>query len=155
MLETTGSIFDSKADALCVPTNGVVKGSGDLVMGKGLAKLFAQRYPGLPRQLGDHVQKAGNVPCLYRPDDKFGVLGKYVISFPTKHHWSQPSDLVLIERSARCIVSLVEVMQLSTIALSRVGCGLGHLDWDTQVKPLLTQILDDRFTVVHKAPALR
>jgi hypothetical protein len=147
MLETTGSIFDCKADALCCPTNGVVKANGCLVMGKGLAKAFAQRYPALPQHFGSLVEENGNHAYVYEPEG----IGpqKDIVSFPTKHHWSQPADLRLIERSARRVKEWASAYGWAQIALPRVGCGLGQLDWHTQVQPLLSQILDDRFLVVH------
>jgi hypothetical protein len=39
-------------------------------------------------------------------------------------------------------------MDIPKVVMPRVGCGLGQLDWDNQVKPLLEMYLDDRFWVV-------
>ncbi len=108
----------------------------DTCMGAGVAKQASLRYPGLPRILAEHVRKNGNIPCL--------VPGYKIVSFPTKYNWKDPSDLLLIRESARKIADILPID--SSCELSKPGCGNGGLKWE-QVKPLIEDILDDRFTV--------
>lgn len=145
MKEAVGDLWTYPADARCVTTNGVVsKRTGELVMGKGVALEAARRYPSLPRFLALSVKISGNVPVVFRTDP-----GVVLISFPTKKHWRNGSDIALIERSAKKIAELVNSQHLGRVVLPRPGCGCGGLRWE-QVRKVLEPILDDRFTVVHE-----
>src|SRR5688572_8080942 len=105
MLEITGNIFDiPDADAICVTTNGIVKKNGELVMGAGIALAFKNRWPHVAAYLGDKVKKYGN-HCHHVVID---VSQTNVVSFPTKHHWHDPSELELIKRSALELVKLAD-----------------------------------------------
>lgn len=146
MKEIKGNIFEVEADAICCPTNGIVKQNGELVMGAGLAKQFAERYLWLPKRLGREVSEQGNVVAVCQVDTTTGEPD--VVSFPTKHHWKFPSDLDLIKKSAKALVQWTDHFGWKKVVLPRVGCGLGQLDWETQVKPVLEEILDDRFYVI-------
>lgn len=155
MLEIKGNIFDIEdADAICVTTNGVLNRAGELVMGQGtptashIAAQFAKRYPRLPFQLGKLVERYGNnvhVPSLAWTDHN----PPHVVSFPTKHDWKKPSDLKLIEQSARQLVAVADHLGWGKIVLTRPGCGRGGLDWTSEVKPIVELLLDDRFYVIH------
>lgn len=140
MMETTGNLWDAPADARCVTTNSVIKGSGRLVMGAGVARQALRRYPGIDKRLADLIKLFGNQP-FFIPEHK-------IISFPTKGDWRDPSVPELIVKSAQIAVNIADNHNLTAIALSRPGCGCGGLSWD-DVHPLIAPILDDRFTVYH------
>ena len=150
MKEIKGNIFNIlDADAICVTTNGVVKNNGELVMGAGIALQFANKFPGLAdffgrgvKEMGNHVQHA-----WYRlPNQNNREI--CIISIPTKHHWKDKSDMFLILRSIKELVQKADDLKLKKIVLSRPGCGLGGLDYETQVKPAIQHILDDRFYII-------
>ena len=137
------NIFDSKKqwDAICVTTNGVVKANGRLVMGAGIAKTFREKFPGLDLELGRKVKEYGNIPfVIYKQ-------GTAIVSFPTKHHWKYKSDIGLIMNSAKAISKIASARFWTQVAVPMPGCGHGGLDWETQVKPSIENILDDRFTI--------
>ena len=148
MKQVTGDFWKMAryADAICVTTNGIIKNNGELVMGKGIALQFAQRYPGLALKLAAHVSRSGNTPCLVAFDlpDQCDL----VLSFPTKHNWVNPSSLELIIDSAKLVVEIANDINLKKILLTRPGCGNGGLDWHRQVEPAIRDILDNRFVVV-------
>lgn len=126
----------------CVTTNGVVKNNGSLVMGAGVAKEAAKRFPELPHLLGQLVDERGNHVFVF---DQFGVA-----SFPTKHHWKENSDLQLIEQSCRELVWLSKKWDF--VLLPRVGCGMGGLDWENEVKPLVSKYFtSDKFIIVRSS----
>lgn len=82
---------------------------------------------------------------VHRVGDRLTSL----VTFPTKHHYHDNSDLDLIMRSAVQLKEIAAKFQLSKIYLPPVGCGLGKLDYEKQVRLLLNQVLDDdRFVVV-------
>jgi hypothetical protein len=148
MIEVTGDIWKHWASEtfgyIVIPTNGVVKKDGTAVMGAGLAKeLLRVQDPEFHFWLGKTITKHGNHTFLNNEEDIF--------AFPTKHHWRNKSDLDLIRRSARELVYLSHVATRGKIYLPRVGCGLGGLDWESEVKPILAEILtEDRFVVVSQ-----
>lgn len=136
-------------DAIAITTNGIRRKDGAAVMGAGVAKAAAQRYPGLDQRLGDLLAKSGNhVYILHRASEEpWQDEPRDLVSFPTKHHWRDPSDLQLIRRSAEGLVKAAEHRGWASIALPRPGCGLGGLDWEKEVRPLLAELWDDRFRI--------
>lgn len=117
-----------------VTTNGVTRRDGACVMGRGVAKEAATRFPGLPYALGAMLRRDGNHVCF------FPVYR--MITFPVKHHWREPADLQLIEQSARELVSDLTLVfrGAKPVYLVRPGCGNGGLDWPT-VRAVLAPIL--------------
>lgn len=142
MIERQGDIWTSGADVICITTNGVLKRNGELVMGKGIALEAIQKFPTLGKLLGHHVKCNGNIPTVI----DFGDVK--IASFPTKHHWKFNSDIQLIEESAILLKNILP-FDVKHVAMSRVGCGNGNLDWN-DVKKVLEPILDDRFVVYEK-----
>lgn len=138
MLEVKGDMWQSPAHFYIICTNGVLSENGSLVMGKGIALEAKKRFPGLPQKLGMWVREWGNRVFICHEE--------LLITFPTKRHWRDDSDLWLIEQSAKQVVEIVDKYEIKSVAMPRPGCGAGNLSW-TQVKPWLVNILDDRFTV--------
>lgn len=151
MIEWTGNLWDIKADAKCITTNGFVKKNGEAVMGAGIAKQAAKRLPQLPRALGNAISAYGNHVAYLalewvRPENGKPYEVDY-ISFPVKHHWKQPADLELIKRSAVELRALADTWKWDSIILPRPGCGNGKRTW-AEVKPMIEVYLDERFMVV-------
>ena len=130
--------------ALIVTTNGVVKSNGELVMGAGIAKQFATRYPSLPSCLGTEVKIRGNLAAVMKLPD----LEHFIISYPTKNHFKDKSQRQLLIRNAKEILDIVEYHGIQSVLSVRPGCGLGGLSWE-EVKPILEKCgWDDRFTII-------
>jgi hypothetical protein len=146
MIEAVGDLWTWPADWRVIPTNGVVKASGELVMGAGLAKQAALRYPELPRWMGDVTRRRGAVTAFYDP-------GRLIL-LPTKYHWKDPASLSLILLGASWMKQSLSAIVNGAppppcrVVLPRLGCGLGGLSWERQVKPVLEKVLDDRFVVL-------
>ena len=151
MLEKTGDIWKTDRDVMAITTNGVVKNNGELVMGKGIALQAKRRYPGLPKAMGDFVSTigCGNIPEIFYCGADVGKLVT-LVSLPTKHHWRDKSDISLIKKSLIIIEDIIPKSQ--TIALTRPGCGNGGLNWETEVKPIIEPLLNDRFTIYEYRP---
>ena len=133
-------------DAIVCPTNGVVKKNGELVMGGGLALQFKQRFPYIPYVWGQSVKQRGNLLAKYAHD---GSGLPALVSFPSKHHWKDSSDLGLIARSAAELEECADYQGYEKVLVPKVGCGLGGLTWD-QVRPVLEKRLDQRFTIISQ-----
>ena len=73
---------------------------------------------------------------LWRAKDHF------VLNFPTKKHWKDPSSLIYVEAGLLSFVNKYESYVISSIAFPRLGCGNGGLDWKT-VKPVMERYLQE------------
>lgn len=138
MIELNGNLWFFENDYKCVTTNGIV-GSKGLIMGVGIALQAKQRFPSLPNKVGEWVKKYGNRPFICREE--------LIITFPTKHHWKDKSDINLIRDSARKIVQIVNKYGIKKVYMPRPGCGNGGLDWQ-EVRDCIQEIFDDRFIVL-------
>ena len=108
------------------------------VMGKGIAAEYKSRYPEMFK----------NYKKLCK-DEKFkiGMLllwkipKQWVLNFPTKIHWRNPSKLSYIEAGLKKFVEGYESRGIREIAFPRLGCGNGGLDWQ-DVRPLMEGYLN-------------
>ena len=60
----------------------------------------------------------------------------WVVSFPTKNHWINKSELSSIESGLNGLSNFCVAFKIKSIAIPKLGCGEGGLDWD-DVKPLI------------------
>ena len=126
-----GNIFDRKVDAIVNPVNCVG------VMGGGLAKQFALRYP---EMLARYKNK-----CLYEgfPIGELDVHAKNVapfkaiINFPTKSDYRYPAKIEYIKEGIKTLNK--NPWGFESIALPALGCGLGGLSLK-DVKPLIESL---------------
>lgn len=129
-------IFDSKAQVIVNPVNTVG------VMGKGLALEFKKRYPKMFIEYKNackyHLIDIGK-PYFY-PGSKCDE--RDIVLFPTKKHWKNKTLPEYIENGLRNFVETYHDVDIKSIAFPRIGCGLGGLDWDNVVKPMLVIYLD-------------
>lgn len=128
-----GDLFRSPAKVL-VNTVNVVG-----VMGKGIAKDFKLIYPEMfheYQRLCESKQLDIGRLSLYRTPHK------WVLNFPTKKHWRQPSKLEYIEAGLKAFVRGYASNSITSVAFPPLGCGNGELNWEHQVRPLMIQYLD-------------
>lgn len=147
ILEQAIDLFDESipCDARCITTNGILDSRGHLVMGAGIALKARQRFPALPVLWGAEVARTGS-PVVIVTD--FEDLRYAMVAFPTKYHWREKSSLELIARSARGLIRATNERGWSRVLLPRPGCKNGGLRWEEDVRPILKDLLDDRFTIV-------
>jgi len=144
VLEVQGDIwnFHSKGEWIAITTNGTVRKDGACVMGRGIAFQTANKFPKVPYQIGRMLGTYGNVPLCLRD--------VRIVTFPVKFHWKDRADLGLIEDSARGLIERITMLDLDKLYMVRPGCGNGRLDWLEEVKPVLVEILDNRFIIVER-----
>ena len=110
------------------------------VMGKGLAKQTANRWPGCVAPYRRACQtgslRRGRILPWQRPD------GGWVLQTPTKEHWRNPSTISLVAQSVRELVRSAEELKLKRIGIPPLGCGLGGLDWPA-VRELIVAAAED------------
>ena len=145
MLEMQGNIWDYHDQGwIVIPTNKQIKKSDSTaVMGAGLARQAAERFPQLPRLLGDYLQIGSDVSYY----TEFRLF-----CFPTKDHWRDESSIDLIRFG--CSTLVTQSRNIEKIFLPALGCGLGGLFWE-DVKPVMAEMLPgDKFVVVLREEQL-
>jgi len=132
-----GNIFDAKVEALVNTVNTVG------VMGKGIALQFKFAFPESYKAYKEAASRneivTGKVQIV-PVNDINGV--KYIINFPTKAHWRNPSKIQWINDGLIDLKKQVQEFGINSIAIPPLGCGNGGLNWDN-VKPLIDSLLAD------------
>ncbi len=111
------------------------------VMGKGLALQFRERFPD-NYTFYRRACQAGQVQIgkmLVYPTNR--LTPRFIINFPTKKHWRQPSRLEYIESGLQDLVRVIRENEIHSIAIPALGCGLGGLKWH-DVKNLINRYLE-------------
>lgn len=130
----TGNILESDSYCLVNPVNTVG------VMGKGLALDFKLAHPGMfdtyKRQCDKGAFKTGRI-MFYREQKDSRVI----CLFPTKEHWKNPSKLEYVEDGLKAFVKYYDEWNITSAAFPKLGCGLGGLNWEYHVRPLMEQYL--------------
>lgn len=142
MQEIIGNLWEVHDQGFCigVPTNGKCRRDGRAVMGAGVGLTAANRFPNLLILLGGKLRASGNHAYYWHEFQ--------LVTLPTKEAWTRPSNLGLIERTAREAVHLADHHGLTAIYCPRLGCVLGCLPWN-EVAAVLARLWDDRFIIVH------
>jgi len=126
---TQGNLLEAPTEALINTVNEVG------VMGKGIALMFRETFPENMR-VYEAACKAGEVRIgamlTTRERDLTGE--RWIINFPTKKHWRNPSKLEWIREGLKDLVRVIREKHIRSVAVPPLGCGNGGLEW-SQVKP--------------------
>ena len=140
---TRGDILADPSDALVNPVNCVG------VMGAGLAKQFKRRFPSNFRAYAEICRRGklnvGEVHVHTMVRSPYGTgwpLPPYIINFPTKRHWRDPSRLEDIEAGLTALADAIRQHGIRSVAVPALGSGLGGLAW-TDVRPRIEAALCD------------
>lgn len=129
-----GDLLAAPADALVNAVNTVG------VMGKGLALQFKNAFPEVfasyTRACEARQVVIGRMHVVGR-----SMAPRFVINFPTKEHWRQPSKLAYIDAGLPELVAQVRKLDITSIAVPPLGCGLGGLAWG-DVRPRIEHVFD-------------
>lgn len=119
------------------------------VMGKGIADQFKRAFPNMFKQYVKDC-KAGKVKIgkMHIVETSGITTPKYIINFPTKQHWRNPSKLEYITEGLVDLVRVVEEYKMKSIAIPPLGCGNGGLDWQV-VRPLILEAFSPLDTDVY------
>lgn len=121
---TTGNLLEAPAEALVNTVNEVG------VMGKGVALMFKEAFPESAevyrRASANKEVRVGHVLVT---SNQTLIGPKWILHFPTKKHWRNPSRIEWIRDGLRDLVRIVKEKQIGSIALPPLGCGNGGLEW--------------------------
>ena len=132
-IERGKTIFDSNAQTLVNTINCVG------VMGKGLALEFKNKYPAMFDKYKSFCDKGVFKPgvlWIYKAED-----GKWILNFPTKVDWKNPSEMSYIEAGLQKFVEIWKEKNITSIAFPLLGCSNGGLNPE-EVIPLMEKYLN-------------
>lgn len=129
--DITGNLLDADVEALVNTVNCIG------VMGKGLALLVKQRFP-VNFDVYAAAGKRGEVDVGHKlvVEMTAPAQPRFIINFPTKKHWRQPSRLEYVRTGLDALVREVRTRGIRSLAVPPLGCGNGGLSW-ADVKPLI------------------
>lgn len=132
-----GNLLDSSAEALVNTVNTVG------VMGKGIALMFKERFP---KNMLEYSKacKSKEVQTgkmfITTTDELIGP--KWIVNFPTKQHWKNPSQMAWIESGLKDLRIFLTEQNVKSIAIPPLGSGNGGLNWQ-DVRELIQLHLSD------------
>ena len=145
MQEINGNIWEQYdlGRWIVITTNGEVRKDGACVMGRGIAKQAADKFPDLPYTLGSTIKANGNNVHIFED--------LRIITLPVKRNWRDQADLGLISTSLQQLVTWTDTppRKHGKFYMVRPGCANGRRDWEKEVKPICEKFLDDRFVIVE------
>jgi O-acetyl-ADP-ribose deacetylase (regulator of RNase III) len=131
---TKGDMFEEAADIRVNTVN--CKG----VMGAGVALAFKNRYPEMFKDY-QRACAAGEVQPGRLHVWKT-LTGEWVVNFPTKRDWRDPSQYEDIASGLSALRAYLQSQGPVSVVLPALGCGHGGLDW-SKVAPMIEEGLAD------------
>lgn len=110
------------------------------MMGAGIAKLIANRFP----QVLAPYKQACRDKSLVPGSMQFVRVGespdKFILNMASQRRPGKDARLEWIESSAEASFRFAKSRGLAGFALPRIGSNIGGLDWHSEVKPLLERL---------------
>jgi O-acetyl-ADP-ribose deacetylase (regulator of RNase III) len=142
---TKGNLLEANVDALVNTVNTVG------IMGKGVALMFKEAFP-------DNF-KAYEKACKHKEirvgkmfvTERHNFIGpKWIINFPTKQHWRNPSKIEWIEEGLEDLKRVIIENNIRSVAIPPLGSGNGGLEWGNvrpQIEAALGHVRDVQIVV--------
>ena len=121
---TTGNLLDAPTEALVNTVNEMG------VMGKGIALMFKEAFPESARAY-ERAAKSGEVRVgKVLVTEQHTLVGpRWIIHFPTKQHWRDPSKLEWVRDGLADLARVIAELGITSIAVPPLGAGNGKLPW--------------------------
>lgn len=123
-------LFKSQADVLVNATN------ASYIMGAGLALSFRLKFPGYYTS----YMNADLVPGVIHTYKYAAPPPKAIVSLHTMLYPGEPGDIPMIKEGLVGLAMFMVENDYKSAAIPALGCGIGRLDWRTDVLPLIRQI---------------
>lgn len=139
----SGDILQTKSHYIA---QGVATGSQE-GLGTGLAFKISSKWPSAQKQFKKYTHSrkfaGGDIFVVAPTAEHPGII--YLVTQPDMYQASK----TFLNRALRNLAKYCEAHSPEEIALPKIGAGLGKLDWETDVKPLLKQHLADSQTTFY------
>ena len=103
--------------------------------GTGLAQKISTKWPDVQQQFKKYTRSnpfaGGGVFAVLPTPERPGVI--YIATQPDMYH----ATISYLNKGLRNLVVFCVKHEISSVALPKIGAGLGKLDWETEVKPLM------------------
>lgn len=100
------------------------------VMGAGVALAFRRRFPENYRAYAAACRRNAVEPGrMFVFETGTPTSPRYLVNFPTKRHWKDPSRMEDIVAGLESLREEVRARAIRSVALPALGCGLGGLPW--------------------------
>jgi O-acetyl-ADP-ribose deacetylase (regulator of RNase III) len=130
-----GNLLEAPAEALVNTVNTVG------VVGKGIVLMFKEAFPANFRAYEDACKcKEVVIGRMFVTGNPAFSGPRWIINFPTKKHWRQPSKLDWIKEGLVNLCGVIQEKGIRSIAIPPLGAGNGGLDWN-EVRPLMENAL--------------
>ena len=115
--------------------------SADLHMGAGIAVKFKSKFGSL-KELREQKPQVGK--CL-----SLNSNGKYVFYLVTKEKYWQKPTLDSLQKSLISMNNLMNMYNIHTISMPKIGCGLDKLKWTEVSSKIITSLEQKSCTVYY------
>ena len=133
----TGNLLDAKTEALVNTVNEV------RVMGKGIALMFREAFPANMTAYAAACKDGQvRVGTMFVTENPTAAGPRWIINFPTKKHWRDPSQLHWVRDGLEDLKRVIAEKRIKSVALPALGCGNGGLEWN-QIRPLIEAALSN------------
>jgi len=135
---TGGNILEAKTEFIA---QGVAVGSQE-GLGTGLALKISTKWPAAQKQFKKYTRNN-----KFEGGDVFTAKGEpgiiYIATQPDMYH----AELSYVNRGLKNLADYCLKNKIESVALPKIGAGLGKLDWETEVKPLMIRHLERSPTI--------
>ena len=120
----TGDILTEDADALVNTVNCVG------VMGRGVALQFKNAFPDNFKAYAEACKRQEVQLGHMYVFDTGRLKPRYIVNFPTKHHWRGKSRMEDIDTGLKALQDVIRERNIRSLAIPPLGAGLGGLEWE-------------------------
>lgn len=129
---------------------GVAEGSQE-GLGTGLALKISKKWPEAQSAFKKHTRggrfKGGEIFVVPPSETRPGIV--YIATQPDMYH----ATIQYLRKGLRSLVRWADANGVESVALPKIGAGLGKLSWEDEVRPMLVEILTAsscRFVVIEE-----
>lgn len=144
MILEHGDMWDvyGRTDLFLITTNPVVNKSGELVMGRGIAKQMKDAFPGSAKEFANMVAVGRSLGRPYVSTMYYSpVFGTQLVGyFMVKDHWAEEARPSIIMHSTAALMDMAS--RYGRIDLNFPGTGNGRLKRE-DVLPIIEQLPDN------------
>jgi O-acetyl-ADP-ribose deacetylase (regulator of RNase III) len=121
---TRGNLLQADVEALVNTVN------TEGIMGKGIALQFRKAFPDNYAVYERACEEGRVQPGKMLVFERHALTSpRFIINFPTKRHWRSKSRMSDIEAGLSALVDDVRRLNIKSVAVPPLGCGLGGLNW--------------------------
>lgn len=113
-------------------------------LGTGLALKISKKWPDAQKQFKKFTRNnkfdGGDLFISLPGESRPGII--YIATQPDMYQASVP----YLNKGLKSLAAYCSKNKIESVSLPKIGAGLGKLDWETEVKPLMIKHLEDHET---------